>query len=684
MTTFGPEIGSRRASQYTDASDEDDDEGVVMINPRQTRTASEPKDDMLQAKRMVQAFKARQSISKEVEVPSGSTAPESSTPPLEVYDDEQGYIPAEKGYRPGILSLLMGLVRQQPDPERAQTESRRSSISASGTSTPSRWYQRSPAHSLTSMANLLESSSMLASTAAANIRTRPERPMRPNRPGLPRSRSSGIVNTLQKITGRPLSSHRDAKITIKLDDIHERQKYIIKLCRALIENGAPTHRLEEMMKTTAKYLEISAQFLYLPGCMVISFDDHDTAQSTIRLVKVNQGIDLGKLEDVHDIYKKVNHGELGFKQAAESLENIKTAKPRYSPWLLVPMYGFASAFVGPFAFQARLIDLPISFVLGCLLGYLALILAPKTEVYSNVFEVVAAIVTSACARAIGSIRHEGTEIFCFSAIAQSSIALILPGYTILCGSLELQARNLVTGSVRIVYAIITSLLLGFGITIGTAFIGWLWKEATDSVTCPASSFPLWDSNPALTHFPFVPLFTLCLIIINQGKWKQAPAMLLIALIGFTVNYVVGKYLGSNLQVANAVGACAIGICAGLYSRLFQGVAAATILPAIFVQVPSGLAAGGSLVSGITSANQITGNGTGISVVNNGTTGFQAAQNASTVSATGPSSQLYGGTIFNVGYGMAQIAIGISVGLFVGTLFVYPFGKKGQRSVLFTF
>lgn len=464
MTTLSSGHGSRTTSQCTDASDEDDDEGVVMISPRQARTTSEPKDDMNQAKRMVQAFKSRQSVFKEVEIPSGSTAPESSTP-LEVYDDERGYIPAEKGYRPGILSLLMGLARRPSDPERAQTESRRSSISASGTSTPNRWYQRSPAHSLTSMANLLESSSMLASTAAANMRTRPERSMKPNRPDLPRNRSSGIVNTLQKITGRPLSSHREAKITIKVDDIHERQKYIIKLCRALIENGAPTHRLEEMMKTTAKYLEISAQFLYLPGCMVVSFDDHETAQSTIRLIKANQGIDLGKLEDVHDIYKKVNYGELGFKQAAEDLENIKKAKPRYSPWLLVPMYGLASAFVGPFAFQARLIDLPISFVLGCLLGYLALILAPKTEVYSNVFEVVAAILTSACARAIGSIRHQGTEVFCFSAIAQSSIVLILPGYTILCGSLELQARNLVTGSVRIVYAIITSLLLGFGITI---------------------------------------------------------------------------------------------------------------------------------------------------------------------------------------------------------------------------
>lgn len=156
------------------------------------------------------------------------------------------------------------------------------------------------------------------------------------------------------------------------------------------------------------------------------------------------------------------------------------------------------------------------------------------------------------------------------------------------------------------------------------------------------------------------------------------------MIGYGVNFAFSKYLASNLQVANGLAALAIGVCAGLYSRVLQGVAAAVILPAIFVQVPSGLAAGGSLVSGITSANQITRNATGISVVNNGTSGFQAAQNASVRETASSASQMYGGTIFNVGYGMAQIAIGISVGLFMGTLLVYPFGKKGQKSVLFTF
>ena len=67
--------------------------------------------------------------------------------------------------------------------------------------------------------------------------------------------------------------------------------------------GSPSHRLEESLKATSRALEIEAQFLYVPGCMIISFDDSDTKTSSMHLVRVNQGVDLGKLEEVHTLYK---------------------------------------------------------------------------------------------------------------------------------------------------------------------------------------------------------------------------------------------------------------------------------------------------------------------------------------------------------------------------------------------
>jgi uncharacterized membrane protein YjjB (DUF3815 family) len=93
-----------------------------------------------------------------------------------------------------------------------------------------------------------------------------------------------------------------------------------------------------------------------------------------------------------------------------------------------------------------------------------------------------------------------------------------------------------------------------------------------------------------------------------------------------------------------------------------------MLPAIFVQVPSGLSVQGSLVSGLTSADQIVRNQTG---------------NATTLSsAEVGSSTTINSIALDVGFSVVQIAIGITVGLFLAALIVYPLGKR--RSGLFSF
>jgi uncharacterized membrane protein YjjP (DUF1212 family) len=186
--------------------------------------------------------------------------------------------------------------------------------------------------------------------------------------------------------------------------------------------------ITEALKMTARVLEIDGQFLYVPGCMIVSFNDQSTHTSEMQLVKAPQGVDLGKLHDTHIVYKEVVHDIISAEKATETLEEIMKRKQKHNPYYLIPVYGIASASVGPFGFSARPIDMPILFILGCLLGFLQLIVAPSSELYSNVFEISAAILTSFLARAFGSIR--GGSVFCFSALAQASIALILPGYII--------------------------------------------------------------------------------------------------------------------------------------------------------------------------------------------------------------------------------------------------------------
>lgn len=510
-----------------------------------------------------------------------------------------------------------------------------------GTATPKKeklkWYKK-PQHQST--ASLVEASMNLS------------------KPTLPLSDAS-FAPKPKKGKKRKTRLEDEIRVTVHIAEIIARQRYIIQLCRALMRYGAPTHRLEEYMKMTARVLSVEGQFLYLPGCMIMSFDDPATRTAEVKLVRMVQGVDLGRLADTHNVYKNVVHDLIGVEEATQELDEIMQRKPRFNKWMLVFIYGLASAAVGPFAFGARPVDMPISFFLGSLVGFMQHVLSPKSVLYSNVFEVTAAVLTSFLARAFGSIHVHGEPLFCFSALAQSSIALILPGFLVLCSSLELQSHQIIAGSIRMVYAIIYSLFLGYGITVGITVYGLMDSDATSQQTCTNQDV---YGNEYLQHFPFVPIFAAFLAVINQAKWKQMPVMILIALCGYITNYFSTKKLGSNSEVANTVGAFTIGVLGNLYSRVWHGHAATAILPGIFVLVPSGLASSGSLIAGLKYADQVRQN-----LHTSGDSNISSTQDLSLAS---------------LGFGMIQVAIGITVGLFIAALIVYPFGKR--RSGLFSF
>ncbi|KAF3985906.1 hypothetical protein FT663_02952 [Candidozyma haemuli var. vulneris] len=466
------------------------------------------------------------------------------------------------------------------------------------------------------------------------------------RPKAPKQSSSNRL-------GKKLKKNKDQKlrITVHIADILQRQRFIIRICRALMLYGAPTHRLEEYMVMTSRVLEIDGQFVYFPGTMLIAFGDAATRTSEVHLVRCAQGLNLSKLSDTHKIYKDVIHDLTSVEEATRKLEELLRRKNQYPPWVSVFLYALGSCSVCTFGFGGGWLDVPISFGLGAIVGYLQFFVSSKSHLYSSVFEVTSSIVVSFVARGIGSAN--GGDTFCFGAIAQGSLALILPGYIILCGSLELQSKNIVAGSVRMFYAIIYSLFLGFGITLGAALYGWVDSNATDQAQCTA--------NHELRHewrILFVPLFTTCLGLINQARFRQLPVMLFISCTAYVGTYFAGKHFQNVTEFTAAIGSFIIGILGNMYSRVGRGMAVSAMLPAIFVQVPSGIASKSTLLAGVDTANRIT----------------NATKGAIGDGETTSSSLSFGAT-------MVEVSIGISVGLFAAALVVYPFGKR--RTSLFT-
>jgi uncharacterized membrane protein YjjP (DUF1212 family) len=444
--------------------------------------------------------------------------------------------------------------------------------------------------------------------------------------------------------------------------------------------GAPTHRLESYLVASAKALCFEASFIAMPTAILCCF-----GATHVQLVRETQGVDLSRLQEVFDVYKHVLHNDLSATEGVARLQRVERHEDLWSRQFRVFMFGVAAVCVGPFAFGARPVDFAPIFALGYALGVMQLVFAPASDHFSYVFEVFAPLATAFLARGLGTIRVNDHYLFCFSAMSQSSIALILPGYIALTAVLELQSRHLVAGAIRMVYCIIYTLFLGFGLFLGTTIFGVMTQRAVNTTTCEPPQY--WPADLATggaaiiySRFIWVPLFASCLAIINQATLQQLPVMALISTLGHQTVFWLLQFLTSNLQIANTLGGLVIGLATNVYSRFFDGIAGTAILPAIFVLVPSGLAASGSLMAGVDGSNLI------LHPTPAGSLGHSANQ------TTGPNGGIdviantefwFGTTIINVAYGMIQVAIGLSFGLYISALIVWPFAKR-KRNDVFSF
>ncbi|KAG6088724.1 hypothetical protein E4U30_000221 [Claviceps sp. LM220 group G6] len=487
----------------------------------------------------------------------------------------------------------------------------------------------------------------------------------------------------------PASESRVRGGPVHMSSISARQRYLIKLSRALIMYGAPPHQLEEYMSMSSRALEIEGEFSYIPGYMAISFARSTAGPAEVKLVKVSEGMNLGRQQDVYDILMDVAHDRLGVEEGSRRLDGVPDARPESKVWFRILMYGLASACVAPFGFEGRLVDLPIAFILGCIVGLSQLVFTAKTEPRARVYDFLAAVVTSFLARGFGSINNG--QLFCFSTLAQSSLVMCLPGYVVLSGCLEILNQKIVAGAVRMVYAIGSyTLCLGCGIPIGAALYGMMDSNATGATHCKNPLSREWS-------FLFVPCFTICLCTILHAKWRQIPAMLAVAVAGFSVVSYSTGYLTShfppNAQIPTMLGSLTVAILASLYSRLSERVqslgpdfvdiwrfpfstqrpshadawplpsssdpeanavpppsdfdeerkdslAAVVMLPGLLVLVPAGLVATGWLLAGVDAT-------------------------ASAVS----------GAVFRPGLSLLQVAAGLSIGLSLGALILDPRGRR---------
>lgn len=514
----------------------------------------------------------------------------------------------------------------------------------------------------------------------------------PSQEGADRKASIASTCTSYKERVRLLRT-QSREIFEHIEPYEDRVNYILVLAQSLLAFGAPSHRIESQLESAADILQISVGFVHMPNIIIANLMDQGTAVSETRFVRAGGRINLTSLHRVHLVYRDVLHDKVGVHEGTDRLRRLLRARPIYPIWIRCMFAFLCASIICTTAFGGSLLDMFIGGAGASALQFLGLRVATKSAMYANVYEISVSIIVSFVARALGTLSGNH---FCYSAISSAGVVLILPGFTILVAALELTSRNIMCGSLRMVYAFIYTLFLGFGLSFGSDFYVGVSKYARHNLAKTAAAeseflhgvftssnqssdiqqivgswmlldttstnhliikgcyrdpaWPWWRQPfPWWTLLFLVPIYAFCSSLANLQRVGsvQLPIMVLFSCAAYATTKAVTLYVSDHISVVSALGALVIGLCGNIWSRSGGGTAFTSMITGVLFLVPSAIGNGGGLVANYRTATE-----------------------------------QYSDT-FQLGLRMIQVASGVTVGLFVAQIFVYALGRR-KNAAYFAF
>lgn len=368
----------------------------------------------------------------------------------------------------------------------------------------------------------------------------------------------------------------------------EKRKFIIKLGKALHKFGTPAYRLETHLQTVSRTLGIEGYFLISPTSMTFVLQ-HDADQEYNHMARVKPGeLDLGSLARTDELVDEVTSGKRTLAEAIERLEEIANKPNPYGSLLTCLSFGTAAA-----AFAMLMgtgwNDVFWSGLLGlCVYGFVY-----RAERSARMAEVLEPFATIICAIAACAIARVDANIN-LPVVILSSIIIFIPGLALTLGLAELAARDLISGTARIMDAVMLLFKLYFGVVLGMAIGKALFGEAIHTEPEGLPRWAIWSAVPTLS---------MALVIIFKARMKDSPWGVLAGIVAFFSAMLGAHFFGDSVGIF--FGALAVGIYSNLYARWMKAPASIALLQGIVILVPGSKTYIGlnALISGEVMLNQ---------------------------------------------------------------------------------
>jgi uncharacterized membrane protein YjjP (DUF1212 family) len=348
------------------------------------------------------------------------------------------------------------------------------------------------------------------------------------------------------------------------------RRFILKLGKMLHKYGSPSFRLETYLNEIAEYLGVHASFISTPTSLTIVLwsDRHEEEYNHAARMQPGE-LDMNSLSLTDELANQLLASEVSLADADQRLDEIDATPSPYSQGLTAWAFSLStSAFA--MLMGAGWPDVICSGFLGFIV-YVWTLWAVRSKRVNLMLEPLASFSVGLAACTINFYLDAGFNIWL---IILSSLIILVPGLSLTMGLAELSSRNLVSGSARIMDAIMQLFKLYFGAFLGISLGYQLFGQQEINM---AYSLPSW------VNWLGVLMLSIGLLAIFRTRLKHIPWAIASTFIAYGASTFSSVYLENGLGAF--VGAFSLGVFANLFSRIANAPSTIVAMHGLIVLVP---------------------------------------------------------------------------------------------------
>jgi uncharacterized membrane protein YjjP (DUF1212 family) len=248
--------------------------------------------------------------------------------------------------------------------------------------------------------------------------------------------------------------------------------------RAYLSSGGPTSRLEESLASLGRKIGYPAEVFATPtGIFVSCVDTEGHTHTTLSRIKDNS-INLGRLCWLEGIFEDVFSGKISLAQANRILHSKITIRPPYT-FKQTVLAALVSGFVLSYQSHQRIYPAIASGVIATTTWWLA---GPglKTRITSSIFRDFIGCVVTLGLSALFQVFSPAP----FDAYSIGGLVILVPGLALTTAISELADQNLVSGTAKLMQAILTLLAIGLAFMLFQSLSESMGLHQTNLATVP--------------------------------------------------------------------------------------------------------------------------------------------------------------------------------------------------------